>query len=146
MNGCKDAWSEQIDTGSTYRTAEEKMERLNREAKRPVRIQRKRTKGWKMPPNTIYVGRPSEWANHFRVGLVPCSCRSAGDCSHNTFNRATAQEAVADYRAIPRSEKRIARIRAILNGKNLACWCPLDQPCHADVLLEIANPASGIEE
>ena len=26
-----------------------------------------------------------------------------------------------------------------LRGKNLACWCPLDQPCHADVLLEIAN-------
>lgn len=24
-------------------------------------------------------------------------------------------------------------------SKNLACWCPLDQPCHADVLLEIAN-------
>lgn len=26
-----------------------------------------------------------------------------------------------------------------LRGKNLACWCPLDQPCHADVLLDIAN-------
>lgn len=29
--------------------------------------------------------------------------------------------------------------RAELRGKNLACFCPLDQPCHADVLLEIAN-------
>lgn len=29
--------------------------------------------------------------------------------------------------------------RAELHGKDLACWCPLDQPCHADVLLEIAN-------
>jgi hypothetical protein len=27
-----------------------------------------------------------------------------------------------------------------LAGKDLACWCPLDQPCHADVLLELANP------
>lgn len=26
-----------------------------------------------------------------------------------------------------------------LRGKHLACWCPLDQPCHADVLLEFAN-------
>lgn len=26
-----------------------------------------------------------------------------------------------------------------LRGKNLACWCALDQPCHADVLLEVAN-------
>lgn len=30
-------------------------------------------------------------------------------------------------------------IRSELAGKNLACWCPPDQPCHADVLLEIAN-------
>ena len=28
---------------------------------------------------------------------------------------------------------------ASLRGRNLACWCPLDQPCHADVLLELAN-------
>lgn len=34
---------------------------------------------------------------------------------------------------------RTADIRAELGGKNLACWCPLDQPCHADVLLELAN-------
>lgn len=31
-------------------------------------------------------------------------------------------------------------VRAELRGKDLACWCPLDQPCHADVLLEIAIP------
>lgn len=33
----------------------------------------------------------------------------------------------------------VEQIRAGLAGKNLACWCPLDEPCHADVLLEIAN-------
>ena len=33
-----------------------------------------------------------------------------------------------------------ARI-AELRGRDLACWCPLDQPCHADVLLELANGA-----
>jgi hypothetical protein len=31
------------------------------------------------------------------------------------------------------------RARAELRGHDLACWCPLDQPCHADVLLELAN-------
>jgi hypothetical protein len=31
-----------------------------------------------------------------------------------------------------------------LRGKDLACWCPLDQPCHADVLLEIANSGGGL--
>lgn len=32
-----------------------------------------------------------------------------------------------------------------LCGKDLACWCPLDQPCHADVLLELAAQRSGGE-
>lgn len=30
-----------------------------------------------------------------------------------------------------------------LRGHDLACWCPVDEPCHADVLLELANRASG---
>ena len=34
----------------------------------PIRIQRKRTKGWRMPPNTVYVGRPSKWGNPFNSG------------------------------------------------------------------------------
>ena len=33
----------------------------------PVRIQ-KRSKGWKMPENTVYVGRPTKWGNPFVVG------------------------------------------------------------------------------
>jgi hypothetical protein len=33
----------------------------------------------------------------------------------------------------------LERMRQQLGGKNLACWCPIDQPCHADVLLELAN-------
>lgn len=105
----------------------------------PVRIQRKRTKGWRMPAGAVYVGRQTEWGNVFSVGLVVCNCRSAEECSHNTFRRETAAEAVADFRAIPRSEKALNRIRDALRGKDLACFCPLDQPCHADVLLEIAN-------
>jgi hypothetical protein len=34
-------------------------------------------------------------------------------------------------------------VRAELAGHDLACWCPLDSPCHADILLEQANAASG---
>ncbi len=33
-----------------------------------------------------------------------------------------------------------------LRGKDLACWCPLDQPCHADVLLELANASPALDE
>ena len=91
----------------------------------PTRIQRKRTKGWRMPPNTVYVGRPTKWGNPWPV--IPIRDRAEAQrlfctsyiCGHLPF----------DHREI------IDELR----GKNLACWCPLDQPCHADVLLEIAN-------
>lgn len=104
----------------------------------PHRVQRKRTKGWKMPANTVYVGRPTKWGNPFRLG-VP----DADDC----MTCATREEAVAKYRAefqtfgdaVNFTGCTNAEIRAELRGKNLACWCPLDQPCHADVLLELAN-------
>lgn len=91
----------------------------------PVRIHRKRTKGWKMPPNTVYVGRPSKWGNPWRVE-PGCSAELAV-----TFFR----RRIENNRW---SEPNKWSIRAELRGKNLACWCPLDQPCHADVL-EIAN-------
>ena len=102
----------------------------------PKRIQRKRTKGWKMPPNTVYVGRPTKWGNFYRVGRplgVPGNCE-------------TREEAVALFRESLKNQIRngwdeFYKIR----GKDLACWCPLDQPCHADVLLEIANAESGGE-
>lgn len=108
---------------------------------KPVRVQRKRSKGWRMPPNTVYVGRGSPFGNPFLIGLVHCGCRSAGECDHNMFRCSTTQEAVDAYRQLLDSAtnpRTIAR-RETLRGKNLACWCPLDQPCHADVLLELAN-------
>ena len=89
----------------------------------PRRIQRRRVKGWRMPPNTVYVGRPSKWGNPFRrreVGMYEVALR---------------------YQRLRKISK--ADVRRELRGKNLACWCPLDQPCHADVLLEIANGPAG---
>lgn len=92
----------------------------------PKRIQRKRMKGWKMPENTVYVGRPTKWGNPYKLGWS-----------------GPAGEVVRLYRAYieanQQSTERFALPLAELRGKNLACWCPLDQPCHADVLLEIAN-------
>ena len=93
---------------------------------KPQRIQRKRTKGWKMPPNAVYVGRPTMWGNF--AASVCCIADPA--------------EAVAAYRRwIEQVASDAWKGRAVieLRGRNLACWCPLDQPCHADVLLEIAN-------
>lgn len=98
----------------------------------PVRIQRKRTKGWKMPEGAVYVGRPtSPFQNRYKIGT-----------HSNWLGRAVAtqQEAVDCYRAVimePEHMRAYARER--LRGKDLVCWCKEGDPCHADVLLEIAN-------
>jgi hypothetical protein len=124
-------------------------------SKRPFRIQLRRTKGWRIPPNTIKVDRSGRFGNIYKVGLVACGCRSADECDHNSFRRATQAEAVEAFRDIPRSPKAVASLRAALRGHNLGCWCKLCErhaagkpfgepcpecaPCHADVLGEIAN-------
>lgn len=90
---------------------------VNRMEGRPVRIQRKRIKGWRMPENTTYVGRGSRWGN-------PFTFQNSGDV-HPALRFACEVAPLIDA--------------APLRGKNLACWCALDVECHADVLLEIAN-------
>jgi len=91
--------------------------------RRPVRVQRQRAAGWRMPPGAIYVGRPTRWGNPFTI--VEHDCPGA----------------VARYRAALLSDPaRLAAARRELGGRDLACWCRLDVPCHADVLLELANP------
>ena len=57
---------------------------------------------------------------------------------------ATREDAVSHFRRnIAGQTGYLEMVREELAGKDLACWCPLDQPCHADVLLEIANPEMG---
>lgn len=98
----------------------------------PVRIQRKRTKGWKMPEGAVYVGRPGKWGNPFKVGSH--DRRTGG-----TMDAETAVERYLDLFVRGRLSVTEADARHELRGKSLACFCPLDKPCHADVLLEIAN-------
>jgi hypothetical protein len=110
----------------------------------PQRIQRKRAKGWKMPENTVYVGRPTKWGNPFRADVKrvdPHNGYLNSDEAVEAF-RSWIQARDGDAERAGRSHGNgptSARIKAELRGKNLACFCPLDQPCHADVLLEIAN-------
>lgn len=91
----------------------------------PQRVQLSRRKGWRLPAHTIVVARPTRWGNPFRI------------------TQATERaDAVARYGAwIKSPEARELRLEArrCLRGFNLACWCPLGGPCHADVLLKIAN-------
>lgn len=98
----------------------------------PQRVQLSRAKGWRMPANTVKVDRTTKWGNPFVVS------------KYNTAEKAIAQfkRAIEDYPKTglwldfdPASKRELSSLR----GKNLACWCPLDKPCHADVLLELAN-------
>jgi hypothetical protein len=90
----------------------------------PKRVQLRRTKGWRKPEGVIVVSRGTKWGNPFKVGR------------HGIPTRA---EAVRLYRQwLPGSPLR-SQVSE-LAGHDLACWCPLDQPCHADALLELANP------
>lgn len=104
----------------------------------PIRIQRKRTRGWRMPPNTIYVGRPSMDGNQFRVGddlssYFGPSAKHATAAQCVELHRTTLEAAcAADPQAAGLMWKR-------LRGSNLACWCQIGSPCHGDTLLELAN-------
>lgn len=111
----------------------------------PLRIQRKRTKGWRMPAGAIYVGRPTMYGNPLRVGVHG----EAGECAEkfrrllNSFPSAAALE---EWRAAGGNATwwvclagRVEWAMKKIRGRQLACFCPLDQPCHADVLCEIAN-------
>ncbi|QFG13496.1 hypothetical protein PP501_gp64 [Gordonia phage Powerball] len=102
----------------------------------PTRIQRKRTKGWRMPEGAIYVGRGSTWGNPWRIGarLITEADMLNGTVHVREF-LITPEIAVAFYREAFALD--LPEIVAEL--RDLACWCPLDQPCHADVLLELAN-------
>jgi len=97
---------------------------------KPQRIQRKRTKGWKMPENTIYVGRGSNWGNDARVGFYDPRVGYVKD-------NADAVKAFELF--VNANPFLIDDAIKELKGKNLACLCRLDQPCHADVLLKLAN-------
>ncbi len=93
----------------------------------PERIQRKRTKGWRMPENAVYVGRPTKWFNPFALGSLAPAVGPDGPAI-----------CVASYRRWATAEYKRAAAEE-LRGKDLACWCPLVVPCHADVLLAWAN-------
>lgn len=121
----------------------------------PKRIQRKRTKGWRAPEGAVYVGRGSKWGNPYRVtlskdglGVQMAKAWVPEDGETHSFfydpilggdlaRTQAAKFAVELFRTrwMPLHTYAIRELR----GKDLMCWCPLDAPCHADVLLGLAN-------
>jgi hypothetical protein len=92
-----------------------------------------RAKGWKMPPNTVKVDRTTKWNNPFHVGETICVRGPVDQAGAVQMFRDMLADhelmAMYDYPADPTP----------LRGKNLACWCKSGTPCHADVLMELAN-------
>jgi hypothetical protein len=118
----------------------------------PVRIQRRRTKGWRAPEHAVYVGRPTRFGNPYRLirqdnGWAVQFGDHGGSVGifHNDFEaRRYATEAFRVWINLPEQADTLRLFRALLHGRDLTCWCPLPadgQPdhCHAAVLLEIAN-------
>lgn len=123
----------------------------------PIRIQRRRIKGWKMPANTVSVCRPGQWGNPFRVGGYFAIGRGRGIPGFAWLEALDEKYADARFTRIADEAQAVEFFRIYrerypddlseLRGKNLACFCALDQPCHADVLLELANaPPSPVGE
>ncbi len=112
----------------------------NTTEQKPIRIQRKRTKGWKMPENTVYVGRPTNWGNPFKVSKYgnKKAVQMFEDCLLNN-SMAYAYEHQNHAHQLFNWFTWMSKNLYLLRGKNLTCFCPLDQPCHADVLLKYAN-------
>jgi hypothetical protein len=130
-----------------------------------MRIQRKRSKGWRMPEGTVYVGRPGLFGNPWLIGdphglfdadvsylnlPIPVTPHLAAEqysawLEGYAINKdmmpssLTREGRRAIWDELVRKRAKIFANLARIKGKDLACWCPLDQPCHADVLLKIAN-------
>ncbi len=106
----------------------------------PKRVQLSRAKGWRMPPNTVKVDRSTKWGNPFLVGRDG----TAAECVRRFELLLTG---LVDLRNVDVAKRQSRFLRAwgettpllSLRGKNLACWCRLDKPCHADVLLLLVN-------
>lgn len=92
----------------------------------PIRLQYSRSTR-NNAAQTVLVSGQTRWGNPFLIG------------EDGVANR---ERAVADFREAlleGRLDFDVEDVRRQLRGQNLACWCPLDRPCHADVLLEVAN-------
>jgi Domain of unknown function (DUF4326) len=92
-------------------------------ARAPKRVQLRRTKGWRKPEGAIVVARPSKWGNAFTVG------------EHGITDAANAVRLYRQWLVGTHLRNQVSE----LAGHDLMCFCPIDRPCHADVLLELAN-------
>lgn len=91
-----------------------------------------------MPPNTVCVDRSTKWGNPFVVGRDGTRKRCV-----ELFEALCCGLICVSGKPSYREQRNYLHMACAnigeLRGKNLACWCPLDAPCHADVLIRAAN-------
>jgi hypothetical protein len=102
----------------------------------PKRIQLRRTRGWRKPEGAIVVSRPSRWGNSWTIRDANELYGVFGDGARHMVVEQfeLGIETMAEF-----DPEGLEALIAPLRGHDLACWCPLDQPCHADVWLRLAN-------
>jgi hypothetical protein len=108
----------------------------------PRRYQRKRNVSADIPPDAVYVGRPTRWGNPFPVAKKNDELFARADAVRMYRELLEIREAWFDgHRFTAQSMgfgPTIEDVRRELRGKSLVCWCPLDVSCHGDHLLEVA--------
>ena len=93
----------------------------------PIRIQRKRSKGWRKPPGAIIVTRGTLWGNPYKIDDHTTRKQSLDFFRHHLK--------VMKEKSPYAFENYIAPLR----GKDLACFCAPEEACHADILLQLAQ-------
>jgi hypothetical protein len=112
----------------------------------PIRIQRSRQHKQTIP--AVYVGRPGKWGNPFLIGgLYKIGNGASGfgllRCLDEKYNNGTFTEMKTVEQCVEWHKEYLTRYPrkdiSELTGKNLSCWCKVGDPCHADLLLKLAN-------
>ncbi len=88
------------------------------------------------PSGSVYVGRPTKWGNPYT--------HIKGKYSRATHVVDTVDEAISKYEEYLKGNSELMRSLPELKGENLVCWCA-PGPCHADVLLRLANKEDSDE-
>lgn len=104
----------------------------------PVRIRLSRAKGYRMPEGTVKIDRSTIFGNPFTVAL--CG-RTEAVRLHRRWLCTSEPLPVTELEMVELSKRKQDVFTALheLRGKNLACWCHDNQPCHGNTLLEMAN-------
>jgi hypothetical protein len=87
----------------------------------------------------VNVARPGLWGNPFIIGMSRCTGQGVGFTEQKIEDAATAVRYFREMLTVKQRNFPSAEEIKGLRGKNLACWCKPGEPCHADVLLELAN-------